>query len=717
MNFHSPQLGPKLTVDSPRSPPRRLPTPSLGDQHDLDIRRDSANASRESLASVNSGRHFRRPTSPKLASSVPTEQKPDRLSPSSSSLGRALQSPPDRKTKSTSLPPPANRAEKPKIPAKPANLSHQDRMSLAPKTEKASEDSVSPFNTPPSSPERQSPTNRPTSRVPPSLPDRSGTEPPPRRSFDDRSAPDVQARRDARELGFSRSRPGPEPPRSTKPLMVQIPTAPHHPEPLSVAPSTAHRLQASDSPRDRPGLPPRHPMLPPRRTAVSPSRIQRTDGPPTPVIRTEPPPSAPAEMQPQQVNRQPSFSRETKPTETPGYFDRRPTQPATSEIQSPQVNRQSSFSRETKSVDPPAFPERRPTRVPTEEEEPAVDEAPIRMDYPDASQANRRPPLFKTGPKDINTRYDTRLMDACGKYVCTTGYLTRVWDLTTGEQVVSLSHGETVKCLSLAFKPGKGLEDEGQRIWVGTSAGEIHEVDILSQSIVASRSYPSRREVIKIIRNKKEMWTMDDEGRLLVWLPDETGVPNLQYSYHSPLERVHRGQTFSMGVGDTLWLATGKDVHVYRPNAKDEYSFRVLKKPLGSQHSAEVTSGAYTSKDGGRVYLGHADGKVTVYSSANYACLAVVNVSDYKINCLGIVGDHLWAAYKTGMIYVYDTRPNPWLVKKDWRAHNSPVCGFLLDTSSVWTMNRLQVTSLGTDNSIRLWDGMLEDDFLGKFYR
>jgi WD40 repeat protein len=93
----------------------------------------------------------------------------------------------------------------------------------------------------------------------------------------------------------------------------------------------------------------------------------------------------------------------------------------------------------------------------------------------------------------------------------------------------------------------------------------------------------------------------------------------------------------------------------------------------------------------------------------------VVNVSVYKINCLGFVGDYLWAGYKTGMIYVYDTKTNPWTVKKDWRAHDSPVCGFVLDTSSVWTINRLQVTSLGTDNCIRIWDGMLEDDWLGMF--
>lgn len=343
-----------------------------------------------------------------------------------------------------------------------------------------------------------------------------------------------------------------------------------------------------------------------------------------------------------------------------------------------------------------------------------VEETPIpRTDYPDSSQVNRRPPVIKGGPSAIPTKYDTRLFDVCGRYVCTAGYLTRVWDLTTGEMIMSLSHGETVKVMSLAFKAGKGLEDEGQRLWLGTNIGELHEVDISTQSIVASRSYPSRREIIKIYRHKKEMWTLDDEGRLLVWPPDESGTPNLQYSYSNPYDRVARGHTFSLVVGDTLWLATGKDVRIYRPNAREDTSFQVLRRPLGQHHTGEVTSGAYTTKDGGRVYLGHADGKVTIYSSTNYACLGSVNVSVYKINCLAMVGDYLWAAYKTGMIYVYDVNTNPWTVKKDWRAHDDPVCGLLLDPSSVWTVNRLQVASLGTDNCIRLWDGMLEEDWLG----
>ncbi|OJJ06122.1 hypothetical protein ASPVEDRAFT_139532 [Aspergillus versicolor CBS 583.65] len=672
MVFHSsPQLAPTLKVDSPQSPPRGFGTP--GDRGD-DFRssRSPANASRDAsreLLHLSSGKATSsRPTTPVNAPPVPPERKPG-LSPGlSSSVGSNGASPP----------PPVNRPAKPKIPAKPATLSFQDsNASLTPRAPQApSPEHISPFSTPPSSPEKPSPSRptvtrsiqppiqplRPTSRQSPSP---SATDVPTRRSMERSPAPPPPSARNPRASSASRRSPAPELPWQSKPLTVQIPKGPSvQPSSLSSAPLPVRLQQRSDSPQDRPGLPPRHPSIA-RRSGRSPSR-------------QPPPPESPA----------PSRSIQRADT-----------------ISTPQIQRQPSFSRETKLAPPPARP------APSDER-PIPDDTPLRTDYPDASNTNRRPPILKSGPKEINTRYDTRLMDVCGKHVCTTGYITRVWDLTTGEQMMSLSHGETVKSLSLAFKPGIGLEDEGQRIWIGTNSGELHEIDVHTGSVVASRSYPSRREVIKILRHKKEMWTIDDEGRLLVWPPDESGVPNLQYSYHNPYDRVAKGHSFSMVVGDTLWLATGKEVHVYRPDAREDTSFRVLKKPLGSHHTGEVTSGAYSSQGDGRVYLGHADGKVTIYSASNYACLNVVSVSVYKINCLGIVGDSLWAAYKTGMIYVYDTTTNPWTVLKDWCAHDSPVCGFLLDSSSVWTMNRLQVTSLGTDNCIRLWDGMLEDDWL-----
>ncbi|KAI9374635.1 Endonuclease/exonuclease/phosphatase [Aspergillus egyptiacus] len=680
MNLHSvPQMAPTLTVDSPRSPPRGFNT-YTNRVDDVRSGRSPPSASRESSHMSSGKTSSSRPTTPVDTPAAPAEGRPDHLSPGqSATVGSTGGSP---------TLPPLNRATKPKIPAKPAALSFPEpNASLAPCPPRpSSQDRMSPFSTPPSSPEKPAP-SRPTTERPveiprPSVrqsPPLSAVEAPSRRSKERSPAPPPGTMRGSRASSASRRSPAPEPPRQGRPLTVQIPQGTYvQPLSLASAPLPAPVSQRSDHSQDRPGLPPRQPSVA-RRNGRSPARQPAASENPPPHRLT---PRTDSIRNPVQIQGQPSSTRETKPGPPPPAPDR------------PVVDRQH--------VRPAVAEE--PIAV--------VEEPPTRTDYPNASNTNRRPPILRTGPREINTRYDTRLMDVCGKHVCTTGYITRAWDLTTGDQLMSLAHGETVKSLSIAFKPGAGLEDEGKRIWIGTNSGELHEIDIMTGSIVASRSYPSRREIIKILRHKKEMWTLDDEGRLLVWPPDESGVPNLQYSFHNPYDRVARGHTFSMVVGDTLWLAAGKEVHVYRPNARDDTSFKVLRKPLGSHHAGEVTSGAYTTKDGGRVYLGHADGKVTIYSANEYTCLSVVNVSLYKINCLGIVGDKLWAGYKTGMIYVYDTSTNPWTVLKDWCAHASPVCGFLLDTSSVWTMNRLQVTSLGTDNCIRLWDGMLEDDWL-----
>jgi hypothetical protein len=66
------------------------------------------------------------------------------------------------------------------------------------------------------------------------------------------------------------------------------------------------------------------------------------------------------------------------------------------------------------------------------------------------------------------------------------------------------------------------------------------------------------------------------------------------------------------------------------------------------------------------------------------------------------------------MIYVYDTSCTPWKVLKDWKAHDKPIAGIVADRSSIWKLDRLQVASLGTDTMLRIWDGMLKSDWLGK---
>lgn len=361
---------------------------------------------------------------------------------------------------------------------------------------------------------------------------------------------------------------------------------------------------------------------------------------------------------------------------------------------------------------PPALPKRTATDYSghdsDEAEEPVAAPTASKNEYPDATQTNRRPPFFRTGLRDINIKADSRSYDVCGKFLCTAGYTTRVFDMSTGDAVTSINHGETVKATAVAFKPAAELEGEGSTIWIGNNIGDLLEIDVHSHSVVGQSSAHNKREIVQILRHKKDLWTLDDDGKLFVWRADAEGTPDLRYRHTA--HKVAKGHSCSLVVGDDLWLATGKEVRVYRPG--NDATFAALNKPAAQPGTGDITCATYTDDNGGRVYFGHTDGKITIYSVTDFSCISTVKASDYKINAMSIVGNNLWAAYKTGKIYVYDITKTPWKVQKDWRAHDGPVSGLVLDSSSVWTLQRLQIVSVGQDGHARLWDGMLEEDWL-----
>ncbi len=272
--------------------------------------------------------------------------------------------------------------------------------------------------------------------------------------------------------------------------------------------------------------------------------------------------------------------------------------------------------------------------------------------------------------------------------------------------------GEGTRGSAVIFKPGINVNEEGQKIWTGNNNGELMEADIVTQSITGSKpNAHGRHEIIKIYRHYNELWTLDDGGTLHVWGPDETGVPSLN-SGPTQSFRVPKGHTFSMVVGDELWHATGKEIRVFLPTQDGKAQFQILIRPLIQDGAAEVTSGTLVTSEPGKIFFGHSDGKVSIYSSRDYSCLCVMNISQYKINSLAGVGPHMWAGYNTGKVCVYDISQSPWAVKKDWQAHENPVVKLIADRSSVYKLDRYQVVSLGADNVLRSWDGLLQEDWL-----
>lgn len=333
--------------------------------------------------------------------------------------------------------------------------------------------------------------------------------------------------------------------------------------------------------------------------------------------------------------------------------------------------------------------------------------------FPDATNVNRRAPYAKHGVAEINTRYECRVFDVCGELICTTGYLTRVWSVTDGELLMSLSHGENIKATAVAFRPGVHVDDEGTRLWIGNAAGELMEADIASQSIVClKQGAHARHEVIKIHRHYNELWTLDDGGSLYVWGPtDDAGVPSLA-GIQDQSYRVPRGHTFSIVVGDELWHATGKEIRVFLPTLDGRGQFQVLNRALCQDGAGEITSGTTAVADMSRVFFGHVDGKVSMYSRQDHSCLGVVSLGSYKINTMASAGEYVWAGFNTGRMCVYDSSSSPWIVRKEWQAHDSPVLSLLADRSSAYRTGQVQVASLGADNTLRLWDGLLQEDWL-----
>jgi len=664
-------LPPAVTVQPPQSPPKvKGPVLTLlGTPTYL-----STDAPLSATSGGSSPRHFKIPSrpntphleprrSPKLSASQPPSPPPPRRS------GEF------RREAVSKVPPPVNRSEKPKIASKPVALSFRTEATpLELSKPNPSSKEVSPFNTPPSrgsSPEHELsapalPRPRPYSTV--ESPSTRSFEPPPVHHS-------VVTRRNNQDAnGLGRGIVSPQITGEQRPALPSRPPA---------VPEAS-----------RPRAPLGTMMPPPPRPSVDTSRTRpnataATEGTPTlstPPKRVFSTPTSQLQTPPRSHGRSMTVDRTSD--RVPAEFRTPPVAPT--------------YSDSRQSLDTASLAITHKDSLPP-------------SDYPDVSHSNRRPPYFRQGAREISTKYDTRILEVCGEYVCTSGNLTRVWSLVDGEIVTSLAHTEGIKIISVAFKPASEIKDEGARMWLGNNIGEIIEVDLIAQSVVASKTNAhTRREIIKMYRHLNEMWTLDDGGTLHLWAPDSTGSPALTNPYQS--FRVPKGHTFSMVVGDELWHAAGKDLRIFLPTLDGRTQFQILTRPINIPSAGDISSGTTISSQPDKVYFGHTDGKVSIYSRRNYACLGVVNVSIYKITALAGIGGNLWAGFSTGMVYVYDTTQSPWVTKKDWQAHHDPVVKLIPDPSSCWSLDRAQVVSLGQDNVIRVWDGLLQDDWMGKFY-
>lgn len=438
---------------------------------------------------------------------------------------------------------------------------------------------------------------------------------------------------------------------------------------------------AHSAPNDHEAAPPLPVRRPTQETLTKSLASTRDMAPPPRPVR------APAQLSPPKLDPMPSLHSQSLSTQ---QFLPPPTRNRPKTIE----------SKNSDQTDYPVSTAPEPKR-PTEE-----------SSLPDVACINRRAPYVKKGCSEIQTRYEPKRFDVCGDVVCTSGSFTRGWNTLDGEQLLSLAHTEGVKATAIIFKPGADPDTEAARIWIGMNSGDMMEVDIATSRIVCNKpGAHGRYEVLKAYRYLNEIWTLDESGCLHIWGPDEDGIPNLN---KNPTQsyKIPKGHTFSLVADGQLWHAVSKVIRVFEPSLDGSTTFQVLMKPLVTEGTADITSGTTIEAHPGKVFFGHVDGKVSIYSTSDYSCQKVIHISGWKINTMAALGADLWVGYSTGNVRVYDTKKNPWMTKKEWQAHDSGIYQLKTDVTAPYRIERAQVVSVGNDGKVKLWDGLLQDDKL-----
>ncbi|KAK9460362.1 Endonuclease/exonuclease/phosphatase [Lipomyces oligophaga] len=345
---------------------------------------------------------------------------------------------------------------------------------------------------------------------------------------------------------------------------------------------------------------------------------------------------------------------------------------------------------------------------------PGTDEGEKLTEYPDSSRANRRPPYSRSVPREIPLRYDVKVFSVSGEYIVTSSTITKVWSVKTGLCLGLVLH-QDFKVTSVGFKPSRDVDREGLFIWLGTKEGALLEADLKKFRVVNRRIGAHNTPVKGIYRCGYEMWTLDEDGRLQIWGPDHTdGLPSLLGTPRT--HRVQAGSHVAVVVGKQFWVGRGRQVNVFQPSALAETQFAVSR-PMSaiSDNAGDITCATTLPTDPDRVYFGHDTGRVSIYSRSKLSCVDVISLSINKVTSMAGVGRYLWVAFRTGVIYVYDTSQQPWVVLKDWKGHDGPITELVVDRTSIFKMGMLPVLSMTTaDNTMNIWDGLMTDDWIDR---
>ncbi|TFK53347.1 DNase I-like protein [Heliocybe sulcata] len=376
-------------------------------------------------------------------------------------------------------------------------------------------------------------------------------------------------------------------------------------------------------------------------------------------------------------------------------------------------------------------PPRRPQTPSSSEEEEEEKVDPAGM--PDTSRASRRPPGVGISTDRIPAPSHSEVAVHGRVAVVAHHHKIRVWDVGGAEAPkweVDLKDvlkdykvkEKEVKVSSMEFLGAGGL------LWLGTKEGHLVEVDVKQGLVAGVKLSAHTHAVTYIFRIARTMVTMDDNGKVLVFAPDE-GSGEVRLLQTQPrVVRIADKQQFARVIGGKLWTSARMDPGTTAGGASSRGPivrvYDILtpgssgRSLLPTEHVGNVTCGTVLPSEPDLAYLGHEGGLISIWSLVGEGdgmpkCLEVTKISTSDVLCLEGVNDRLWAGGRKGMVAAYDVSAKPWVMTNNWNAHSGlPVVKLVVDPWSIEKLGRLCVISVGRDERVRFWDGLLAENWI-----
>ena len=388
-------------------------------------------------------------------------------------------------------------------------------------------------------------------------------------------------------------------------------------------------------------------------------------------------------------------------------------------------------------------PARRPPSGSGSSSEEEEDEVKVKVELlPDASRASRRPPVLGAHTFTDSNIYIPAYVGtavATGSTVASAqGHHIKIYDLSKSDSPIQDLDARALgmetktkdfKVTSLEFRSSHKETDRGRFLWIGTKDGHLFELDLQAGVVCGMKLAIHSHAVTHMFRYGQSMVTLDETGKALVFVPDPQGDSDVLLAQTQPrVVRVADKQEFAKILAGKLWTSTRDSTSSNTASTSRGPIVRVYdiftpgaagKSLLPTEHLGAVTSGTILPTQPNRVYLGHEAGNISIWTldteDGMPTCDEIVKVSASDILSLEGVNDRLWAGARKGTIAAYDVTSKPWIMTNHWMAHHGlPVLRLAVDTWSIQKLGKLSVYSVGRDERIRFWDGLLGVDWIGE---